>query len=91
MRQSKKLSKKRTHGIYAVIPRISDFVDLKFVTPSYTARFEEIEAFYNGQAFARTLEGDRVLLNESGAIIHVVWHGVAIAAPDGQRGKTART
>ena len=58
--------------------------------PAYTARFEEIEAFYNGQAFARTLEGDRVLLNESGAIIHVVWHGVAIAAPDGQRGKTAR-
>lgn len=41
-------------------------------TPAYAKRFAEIEPFYNGQAYARTLADEWVLVAESGTVIHQI-------------------
>jgi len=42
-------------------------------TPAYKERFAEVEPFYNGQALCRDWIGRRLIVNENGDIIHVVW------------------
>ena len=41
--------------------------------PAYATRFAEVEPFYNGQAYARDWSGKRVVIGESGQVIHTVW------------------
>jgi adenylate kinase family enzyme len=37
-------------------------------SPAYTARYAEVEPFYNGQAYALNFDGQRLILDERGAV-----------------------
>ncbi len=39
----------------------------------YPLRFATVEPFYNGHAYCETHDGRRIILNERGEVVHLVW------------------